>query len=294
MLWLLVALSPQVLKICVRTNKCESLSGSQIVQPSVSNGMIMPAVQDSARQLAEEGFSLFANVFSRSECNALLHQLESALRNDREHIHVRQAKGTVFAARNIMSLLPSVVSTWKKPVLVDFLQQELGPDCGLVRVLYFDKPSHRSWSLPFHKDMTIAVKDNSLPTNEFCKPTRKAGVDHVEGSEAVLRQMATLRIHLDDVDEANGPLQVIPGSHLSGKSVSAGGQPAQKILCQAGDVLVMRPLISHASGHSDPEKKKHRRILHLEFCGIPMLPDRYQWHSFVRIDADAAVGGLNS
>ena len=130
------------------------------------------------------------------------------------------------------------------------MKQAIGDECGLVRVLYFDKPSERSWSLPFHKDLTIAVQDNALPTDVFSKPTRKSGVDHVEASEEILKNMLTLRIHLDEVTDANGPLQVIPASHLSGKAVVPYENEAVKILVNRGDVLAMVPMIVHGSGHT--------------------------------------------
>src|SRR5262249_56828349 len=108
---------------------------------------------------------------------------------------------------------------WRQPPLPDLLQAVLGPDFGLVRVLFFDKPPGQSWALPWHKDLTIAVRDNRLPSTHFGKPTRKAGVPHVEAPREVLEAMLTLRVHLDDVSEENGPLQVLPGSHRWGTSL---------------------------------------------------------------------------
>ena len=126
--------------------------------------------------------------------------------------------------------------------------------------------------------MTIAVKDNTLPTTVFAKPTFKSGVPHVEASTEILENMLTLRIHLDDVTEENGPLEVIPGSHLNGKTAEAQTSDKAKILVSAGDVLAMRPLVSHASGSSTVGTNRHRRILHFEFAGQAQLPDGYQWY----------------
>ena len=82
----------------------------------------------------------------------------------------------------------------------------------------------------------------------FSRPTQKAGVPHVIASDELLRQMLTLRIHLDEVTDENGPLRVIPQSHISSDSVGLGVDHAVTIYASAGDVLAMRPLISHASG----------------------------------------------
>ena len=232
------------------------------------------------KEIESQGFSLIRDVFTHSECDEILSQLSRAMKQDENQFHVRQSRGTVFAARNILDIYPEVVSIWKNPNLVELLADMLGPECGLVRALFFDKSSERSWSLPFHKDLTIAVKDNSLPSTQLTKPTRKAGVPHVEASEEVLLGMLTLRIHLDVVTEDNGPLQIFPGSHLTGKVSSSTQESPVKILCAPGDVLAMRPMVSHGSAHVKEGVNMHRRILHLEFSHAAELPDEFEWHRF--------------
>ena len=91
--------------------------------------------------------------------------------------------------------------------------------------------------------------------------------------------MLTARLHLDEVTPENGPIRVLPGSHRVGKEPGA-GEAAVSIICDRGDVLLMRPLLSHASGHSRATDR-HRRILHLEFSAVRDLPDRYEWHTFI-------------
>src|SRR5262249_58384817 len=114
----------------------------------------------------------------------------------------------------------------------------------LVRVLFFDKPPERSWALPWHKDLTVAVRDNRLPSRHFAKPTRKAGVPHVEAPPELLEAMLTARIHLDDVTEENGPLKVVPGSHRTGKALVLDGAVPHTVLAGRGDVLLLRPLVA--------------------------------------------------
>jgi hypothetical protein len=191
---------------------------------------------------------------------------------------LRSADGSIYGARNLLQLWPPVIDAWQHAPLPEILAEVLGPAFGLVRVLYFDKPPEQSWALPWHKDMAIAVRNNRLPSDQFGKPTFKAGVPHVEAPEWLLENMMTLRLHLDDMTEENGPLKVLPGSHRSGTA----DQPPVTILGGRGDVLLMRPLLSHASNKSHPETKQHRRILHFEFSGIEALPDGYAWHDFIR------------
>ena len=76
-------------------------------------------------------------------------------------------------------------------------------------------------------------------------------------------------------------MRLIPGSHVSSTSEGDGLDAAVDIHAKAGDVLAMRPLISHSSGALKPGTQRHRRILHLEFAALARLPDGMQWHEFV-------------
>src|SRR5437660_1534170 len=128
-----------------------------------------------------DGYVTLSGVFSADDVARLIESLESALSSGDPAI--RGDEGAVYAARNVIELWPGVTDVWKTTPLREALTDVLGANLGLVRVLYFDKPPGQSWALPWHKDMTIAVRDNALPTAHFRKPTNKAGVPHVEASE---------------------------------------------------------------------------------------------------------------
>ena len=87
--------------------------------------------------------------------------------------------GSAYGARNLLEIWPEVVEFMRIPTLAGPLVKILGPQGGLVRGLYFDKPPGATWSLPWHRDLTIAVKQHG-PLGHFKKPTIKAGVPHVE------------------------------------------------------------------------------------------------------------------
>jgi hypothetical protein len=235
-------------------------------------------VTDADRSLKDDGFTLLRGMYDADECVRIIASLEQALSAGREGPLRRGS--AVYGARNVADLWPEVEDVWRKSAIVGFLTHVLGVKFGLVRVLYFDKPPDASWSLPWHKDMTIAVQNNRLPSTRFLHPTTKAGVPHVEAPQEILDQMLTLRLHLDPATTENGPLQVIPGSQrdTSDASVSA---KSTTIFANAGDVLAMRPLLSHCSGLSQPGSRLHRRILHFEFAASPRLPDGFSWWRFV-------------
>lgn len=227
--------------------------------------------------LAEEGFFLRPAVLSGPQIDAILGSLESVFAADSSGSTLRGEDGSVYGARNLLQLWPGVVEAWQIPPLPDIVADVLGRHFGLVRVLYFDKPPTQSWALPWHQDLTIAVKNNRLPSQQFGKPTCKIGVPHVEAPRWLLEQMVTVRLHLDDMTDENGPLKLLPGSHR-GTGVD---QPVT-ILGRRGDGLLMRPLVSHCSNKSFPGTTRRRRILHYEFAGVAELPDGYEWHDFVR------------
>src|SRR5262249_34728499 len=135
---------------------------------------------------------------------------------------------------------------------------------------------------PWHKDYNVAVVAHGR-LGAFTKPTTKAGVPHVEAPAEVLDRMITARVHLDDMIEENGPLRVIPGSHRAYRDDGEPVRPPVSVHCRAGDVVLMRPLLTHASGHCDPNTTRHRRTVHLECAPEPQLPDGYEWHDYVRL-----------
>jgi hypothetical protein len=232
-------------------------------------------------ELERDGLVLLPEVYTAAEVAAVRSALESALGTEGEPA-IRGEEGAVYAARNVLVLWPEVAKVWKKEPLAEMLRAALGPDVGLVRVLYFDKPPGQSWALPWHKDLTVAVRDNRLPSARFRRPTTKAGVPHVEAPEEVLRHMLTARIHLDVVTDENGPLKVVPGSQHTGKKMDLDGACVRTVYAAAGDVLLVRPLVLHCSNRSQEGTTRHRRLLHLEFAGLARLPDGYEWHDYVR------------
>ena len=236
-----------------------------------------PIKLTSQVHLREHGWTLLAGVFDdvslaelRQLTNRLIHAGSAA---------VREREGAVYAARNVLDLQPEIVRAWRTPPLLEFLQETLGPETGLVRGLYFDKPPSQTWALPWHKDLLIAVADDR-EAEGFSRPRLRAGVWHAEPPVMVLENMLTLRIHLDAMTDRNGPLGVLSGSHRTGKTLEIASFPTARITSSAGDVLAMRPLTVHSSGRSDPTTHSHRRVLHLEFSRRRELPGNIDWHTW--------------
>ncbi len=232
-------------------------------------------------ELQRDGVATLSGLFTDKAVTAVTAALEAVLLARGGEEAIRGQEGAVYAARNLLQLCPEVAMFWRRSELPERLARVLGSEFGLVRVLFFDKPPGQSWALPWHKDLTIAVRDNRLPSPRFGKPTTKVGVPHVEAPVEVLQSMLTARIHLDAVTDENGPLKVVPGSHHAGKRLNVELAPPRALHAGRGDVLLLRPLVAHCSGHSHERTTRHRRILHLEFAASPRLPDGFAWHTFV-------------
>lgn len=236
-----------------------------------------------------EGFCVVPRAFDAAGLESLVAAV-SPLRERHASDSVRHREGSVYAARNALELCPTLIELWREPQLIYLVLETLGERAGLVRGLFFDKPPGQTWALPWHKDLTITVRDNrAVP--RYSKPRLRAGVWHCEPPLEVLEAMLTLRIHLDDVTGENGPLEVLPGSHLTGKELRIERFEPRRILVNAGDVFVMRPLLAHCSGRSTPGTTRHRRVLHLEFAAMAQLPGGHEWHEFhsvVRRDGSCA------
>lgn len=127
--------------------------------------------------------------------------------------------------------------------------------------------------------MTIAVQERREVPG-FNAWSVKEGVPHVQPPVEVLERMQTLRLHLDDADASNGALRVLPGSHRWGRlsAEGIGGQRAtiREIVCEAqvGDVLLIRPLLLHASSRATCDRT--RRVLHIEYAAEE-LPGGLKW-----------------
>jgi hypothetical protein len=143
-----------------------------------------------------------------------------------------------------------------------------------VRVLRFDKNPQANWAVPWHQDRTIAVSERATVPG-FDVWSRKGGIDHVEPPEEFLRDMVALRLHLDDCDEDNGPLDVAIGSFRLGRIASdriaktVSDHTIVRCLAMTGDIVAMRGLSLHASDRS--RRVAHRRVLHVDYA-VRSLP----------------------
>jgi ectoine hydroxylase-related dioxygenase (phytanoyl-CoA dioxygenase family) len=167
------------------------------------------------------------------------------------------------------------------PAIRDLITLILGRSFRPVRGILFDKIPNANWKVPWHQDLTIAVQER-MESEGFGPWSMKADVLHVQPPAAVLENMISVRLHLDNCDAENGALRVIPGSHLLGRIAEARIEGIRKntedqvCVVGAGGALLMRPLLLHAS--SQARVPGHRRVIHLDFASA-QLPLGMKWFS---------------
>lgn len=202
---------------------------------------------------------------------------------------VLTSRGVGYGIRNVLDLLPDAVG-WLRPTELGSLTKQLcGSEAAIVRALFFDKPPGRSWTLPWHRDRAIALRNGSteLPVG-FSNLTQKSGIPHVNAAPELLEQMVTIRLSIDPMHADNGPLVVMPGSHRAtadadGDLQSVNPSEIQAVHCGAGDAFVMRPLLAHSSVKSAEGVVDRRRVFHMEFSGVRKLPGGLEWRHYIPI-----------
>jgi ectoine hydroxylase-related dioxygenase (phytanoyl-CoA dioxygenase family) len=147
---------------------------------------------------------------------------------------------------------------------------------GARHLTLFDKSPARNWLVSWHQDTALPLCErHEIP--EWGPWSIKGGVTYALAPASALAQVVALRLHLDNSRADNGPLRVLPGTHTLGLLKESHiarlttEVPAVDCTVPAGGVVVMRPLIVHAS--SKAESDLPRRVLHIEYARSVDLGD---------------------
>ena len=208
------------------------------------------------------GYDIIPAVFSGDECR----DLETALSSP-------QLARSRAGARHLLGFEPVSKLAHDKRLRA-IADAALQTDAIPFRVTLFDKTDGSNWSVVWHQDTALPLRD------KFDAPgwgpwSMKAGIHYAHAPAFALEQVVALRVHLDDSLSTNGPLNVIPRTHLLGVldddevSRIAAEADAVECLVPRGGVLAMRPLLIHSSPRLLAPMP--RRVLHIEYASTLQL-----------------------
>ncbi len=225
-------------------------------------------LRTAQRRLIHRGFAVLNYVYTQREVRKLKQLIDRELDTvDPKH----------FSQRRLFKTIPSL-----KPLVFNKnlrqIVRQIDPRAFLVKAIYFDKPPESNGYVTWHQDVSINVAAREDVAG-FTSWTKRDGAVSVCPPEEVSRNIFTVRVHLDDTDEVNGALKVIPGSQnkrLSDSEIQLIVANSIPTVCEvgAGGIQLMKPLLLHASGKSRSQKR--RRVLHLEFTS-EILPGGLVW-----------------
>jgi hypothetical protein len=208
-------------------------------------------------QILDSGYAITTGCLSPSECDKVADALSTEIGfRSRAGIRHLMANPTVAALANDDRLF-ELAKEWLGGVAVPF------------RATLFEKSHSKNWLIPWHQDTALPLTKR-LEAKGWGPWSEKAGAIYAHAPAWALSHVIALRVHLDASREDNGPLRVIPGSHLSGvltdgsvlECVSAHEQI--ECLSPRGGVIAMRPLLIHSS--SKTRSVECRRVLHIEYA----------------------------
>lgn len=223
--------------------------------------------------LNSNGFTSISNIYSPAEADEITALIDKA---NTSNDTFRKSKD-LFAIRQFIKEVPDSAPLIFNDNFKQVIQQVLGEGFFVVKSIYFDKPHSSNWYVSYHQDLTISVT-KKIELVGYESWTIKQGQFAVKPPLEILENIFTIRIHLDDTDENNGALKVIPASHLKGvyrpETIDWTKEKEEVCSIPKGGIMLMKPLLLHSSSRTTNNKK--RRVIHVEFSK-DSLPNGLEW-----------------
>lgn len=224
-------------------------------------------------ELSDNGFAVTARIFTDYEIAAIIDCIDRA---NTSNDTFRKSNG-LFAIRQFLKEVPGVQPLIFNEPLRCMIDEIGGKNCCPVKSIFFDKPPSSNWYVAYHQDLTISVK-NKIETPGFGPWTVKHQQFAAQPPLYILENIFTVRIHLDETNEDNGALRIVPKSHIKGicRPENIDWTKESEVTCSVpkGGVMLMKPLLLHSSGRTVNHKR--RRVIHIEFTSAE-LPGGLEW-----------------
>lgn len=230
-------------------------------------------LQNHQNIILENGSTVINNIFSDEE----IQQIGEVIQHIDTSKETFRKSEDLFAIRQFLKEVPELQHLIFNENLKTIISELFGEKYFVVKSIYFDKPETSNWYVAYHQDLTISV-DQKLELENFGPWTTKQNQFAVQPPLDILENIYTIRIHLDDTDEKNGALKVVPGSHAKGvyrpETIDWTVETEEICKVEKGGIMIMKPLIIHGSNRTTNGKK--RRVIHIEFSERE-LPEGLNW-----------------
>lgn len=230
-------------------------------------------LQNHKNLIQENGFTVINNIFSDEE----IEKITEVIQNIDTSKETFRKSEDLFAIRQFLKEIPEVKDLIFNENLKTIINEIFGKNYFVVKSIYFDKPEKSNWYVAYHQDLTISV-DKKVELENFGPWTTKQNQFAVQPPLDLLENIFTIRIHLDDTDENNGALKVVPQSHAKGiyRPETINWTIETETICNVdkGGIMIMKPLLLHGSNRTTNGKK--RRVIHIEYSDRE-LPEALDW-----------------
>jgi len=111
---------------------------------------------------------------------------------------------------------PVVRRIAEDPRLVRLASDLLGAPAQPFKGTLFDKSATTNWLVAWHQDLALPVRER-VEAPGWGPWSTKGGRLYALAPAGVLAGVVALRVHVDDSTSDNGPLRVLPNTHLLGR-----------------------------------------------------------------------------
>ncbi|WP_434603053.1 phytanoyl-CoA dioxygenase family protein [Pseudomonas sp. Z4-7] len=211
---------------------------------------------DLLHALHQDGFVLMPGVLSATQIT----EIRQAI--DQLKPHHWDYSGVIDHYKCVFNRDPFWLPYLEVSGVIDLAEAALGEDCHIIgQTAWRCHPGFVGAGL--HLDYLPM----QLPPSLLAEPSFELPM-----------QVFTAQFYLDDIDADLSPTRVIPGSHKAGRAPMAGetqwqGRSAKPVLCQAGDVLILRSELWHA-GSDNRTADRTRYMLQVHY-GRRMVAQKF-------------------
>ena len=235
--------------------------------------VVYDALEDQVVALERDGYVFFPHMLSKEEIRTLrgsMGRLEADAAQYDRHTDPDEHGFMNKSINNVFNRDPVFLPYLDRPGVIEVTEAVLGEDAHVIGMT--------AWLTgPGRPEQGIHVdwQPLTLPEDIMADPRVRIPV-----------YITTAHFYLDDIYEALGPTQFVPGSHRAGRTPQPGEtmwheiQP-RSIICNAGDVVLFRSEVWHRGTANTSDRVRYllqvhyaRRIITQKF---PPYLNRFQF-----------------